>query len=38
MGVRSGRKPPEYLKDGDVVEVGIDGIGSISNRISFVRD
>jgi 2-keto-4-pentenoate hydratase/2-oxohepta-3-ene-1,7-dioic acid hydratase in catechol pathway len=26
-GVGLGMKPPWYLKDGDVVELGIDGLG-----------
>jgi 2-keto-4-pentenoate hydratase/2-oxohepta-3-ene-1,7-dioic acid hydratase in catechol pathway len=29
-GVGQGRKPPEFLKAGDVVEIEIEGIGSIS--------
>jgi 2-keto-4-pentenoate hydratase/2-oxohepta-3-ene-1,7-dioic acid hydratase in catechol pathway len=31
-GVGLGRKPPRFLQAGDVVTVGIDGIGSFSNR------
>ncbi len=27
-GVGAGMKPPKFLKDGDVVELGIDGLGS----------
>jgi len=27
-GVGLGFKPPQYLKDGDVVELGIDGLGT----------
>lgn len=27
-GVGMGRKPPTYLRDGDVVELGIDGLGA----------
>lgn len=30
-----GKTPPLWLKDGDVVECGIDGIGSIRNKVSF---
>lgn len=30
-GVGEGRKPPVYLKDGDVVSVTIEGIGELSN-------
>lgn len=29
------RTPPRYLQHGDIVEVGIDGIGRLSNRIQF---
>lgn len=32
-GVGAGRKPPVYLKDGDVVEVRIERVGSITNRV-----
>ena len=32
-GVGFSRKPPVYLKDGDVVEVEIERIGRISNRV-----
>ncbi len=32
-GVGFSRKPPLYLKDGDVVEVEIERIGRISNRV-----
>lgn len=32
-GVGFSRKPPFYLKDGDVVEVEIERIGRISNRV-----
>jgi 2-keto-4-pentenoate hydratase/2-oxohepta-3-ene-1,7-dioic acid hydratase in catechol pathway len=32
-GVGLGRTPPEYLKDGDVVETEIEGIGVLRNRI-----
>ena len=32
-GVGLGRTPPEYLKDGDVVETEIEGIGMLRNRI-----
>jgi 2-keto-4-pentenoate hydratase/2-oxohepta-3-ene-1,7-dioic acid hydratase in catechol pathway len=33
-GVGLGRTPPEYLKDGDVVEAEIEGIGMLRNRIT----
>ncbi|UCD34915.1 MAG: fumarylacetoacetate hydrolase family protein [Nitrospiraceae bacterium] len=32
-GVGHGRKPPEYLKEGDIVEYGIDGLGQASQKI-----
>ncbi len=32
-GVGFSRKPPVYLNDGDVVEVEIERIGRISNRV-----
>lgn len=32
-GVGFSRKPPVYLKDGDVVEVEIERVGCISNRV-----
>jgi 2-keto-4-pentenoate hydratase/2-oxohepta-3-ene-1,7-dioic acid hydratase in catechol pathway len=32
-GVGSSRKPPEFLKSGDVVEVAIEKIGSLINPV-----
>jgi 2-keto-4-pentenoate hydratase/2-oxohepta-3-ene-1,7-dioic acid hydratase in catechol pathway len=32
-GVGLGRTPPEYLKDGDVMEAAIEGIGTIRNQL-----
>jgi len=32
-GVGLGRTPPEYLKDGDLVETEIEGIGVMKNRV-----
>ena len=32
-GVGLGQKPPEYLKDGDVVELGIEGLGTSRQRL-----
>jgi 2-keto-4-pentenoate hydratase/2-oxohepta-3-ene-1,7-dioic acid hydratase in catechol pathway len=32
-GVGHGRKPPEYLKKGDVVEYGVDGLGEASQKV-----
>ncbi|RSL66605.1 hypothetical protein CEP54_003633 [Fusarium duplospermum] len=34
-GVGMGRNPPLWLKDGDVVEVGLEGVGSIINTVEF---
>ncbi|NNE84303.1 MAG: fumarylacetoacetate hydrolase family protein [Alphaproteobacteria bacterium] len=33
-GVGAGRKPPVFMKPGDVVEVEIEGIGALSNPIA----
>lgn len=35
QGVGMGRKPALWLKDGDQVEVSLEGVGSISNRVVF---
>ena len=32
-GVGAGRKPPRFLRDGDVVEVEISGVGLLSNPV-----
>ena len=32
-GVGLGRTPPEYLKEGDVIETEIEGIGTLKNKI-----
>ncbi len=32
-GVGAGRKPPEYLKKGDIVQCKIEGLGSLTNII-----
>jgi 2-keto-4-pentenoate hydratase/2-oxohepta-3-ene-1,7-dioic acid hydratase in catechol pathway len=37
-GVGLGRVPPEYLKDGDLVEAEIEGIGILRNRVELVGD
>ena len=36
-GVGLGQKPPQFLKDGDVVELGIDGLGSSRQRLRAYR-
>ena len=33
QGVALGMKPPRYLKPGDIVELGIDGLGSAKQRL-----
>lgn len=39
QGVGMGRKPkPVYLEDGDVVEVGLEGVGSCVNKVEFGKD
>lgn len=37
-GVAAFMKPPAWLQDGDVVEVSIDKIGSIKNRVIFEKE
>lgn len=32
-GVGDARKPPVYLKDGDVVEISIEGVGVLKNTV-----
>ena len=32
-GVGLGQKPPRFLKPGDVVELGIEGLGSAGQRV-----
>lgn len=34
-GVAMGMKPPKYLNDGDVVEVKIEQLGSVKNKMAF---
>jgi len=33
-----GRNPPLWLKDGDVVEMELEGVGSISNKVVFEKE
>lgn len=35
QGVGMGRKPQVWLKDGDVIEVGLEGVGTCTNRVEF---
>lgn len=37
QGVGMGKKPPLWLKDGDVVEVGLEGVGTCTNKVEFVK-
>ena len=37
-GVGLGRVPPEYLKDGDLVEAEIEGIGVLPNRVEMLTN
>ncbi|KAL9099974.1 MAG: hypothetical protein Q9163_004600 [Psora crenata] len=37
QGVGSGRKPPLWLRDGDVVEVSLEGVGTCVNRVEWVK-
>ena len=32
-GVGMGKKPPRYLKDGDTVALGVDGLGAQAARV-----
>ncbi|KAN0122647.1 hypothetical protein V8E51_000973 [Hyaloscypha variabilis] len=37
QGVGMGRTPQLWLKDGDIVEVGLEGVGSCVNRVEFTK-
>ncbi|TEY86479.1 hypothetical protein BOTCAL_0007g00060 [Botryotinia calthae] len=37
QGVGMGRNPQVWLKDGDVVEVGLEGVGSCINKVEFIQ-
>ena len=37
QGVGMGRNPQLWLKDGDVVEVSLDGVGTCVNRVRFAK-
>ena len=34
-GVGDSRTPPRYLREGDVVEVSVDGVGTLRNPVAF---
>lgn len=36
-GVGMGRKPQRWLRDGDLVETTLEGVGTCKNRIEFVK-
>ena len=36
-GVGLGRTPPEYLREGDLVEAEVEGIGTLRNRVVVSR-
>ena len=36
-GVGDSRKPPRYLREGDVVEVSVDGVGTLRNPVRLER-
>lgn len=37
QGVGMGRKPPVWLRDGDVVEVSLENVGTICNKVEFAK-
>ncbi|RDW77072.1 fumarylacetoacetate hydrolase-containing protein 2-like protein [Coleophoma cylindrospora] len=37
QGVGMGRKPQLWLKDGDVVEVALEGVGTCTNKVEFTK-
>jgi 2-keto-4-pentenoate hydratase/2-oxohepta-3-ene-1,7-dioic acid hydratase in catechol pathway len=37
QGVGMGRKPQLWLKDGDTVEVGLEGVGTCTNKVDFTK-
>jgi 2-keto-4-pentenoate hydratase/2-oxohepta-3-ene-1,7-dioic acid hydratase in catechol pathway len=36
-GVGDSRTPPRYLREGDVVDITVAGVGTLSNRVTFER-
>jgi 2-keto-4-pentenoate hydratase/2-oxohepta-3-ene-1,7-dioic acid hydratase in catechol pathway len=36
-GVGDSRQPPRYLREGDVVEVTVDGVGTLRNPVRLER-
>ena len=37
QGVGMGRKPQLWLKDGDIVEVGLEAVGTCTNKVEFAK-
>lgn len=37
-GVGMGRKPQLWMKDGDIVEVEMEGVGIVSNKVEFIKE
>ena len=37
QGVGSARKPPLWLKEGDMVEVSLEGVGTCINKVEWVK-
>jgi 2-keto-4-pentenoate hydratase/2-oxohepta-3-ene-1,7-dioic acid hydratase in catechol pathway len=37
-GVGMGRNPHLWMKDGDIVEVELEGVGVCTNRVEFSKD
>jgi 2-keto-4-pentenoate hydratase/2-oxohepta-3-ene-1,7-dioic acid hydratase in catechol pathway len=37
QGVGMGRKPQLWLKDGDVVDVELEGVGTCTNKVEFSK-
>ncbi|PQE28268.1 fumarylacetoacetate hydrolase protein [Rutstroemia sp. NJR-2017a WRK4] len=38
QGVGMGRKPQLWLQDGDIVEVGLEGVGTCTNKVVFAKE
>lgn len=34
-GVGMGRKPPVWMKNGDVIEIELEGVGTIVNKVEY---
>ena len=37
-GVAMGRSPQPWLRDGDVVEVSLEGVGTCANKVEFEQE